>query len=238
MKKISAYVFMTAAIIALCVILLMLCPWFNIRQKNVIGNENVSSEEILSQAGLNGDNVNLFAFNRLKAVKNLKNNPYIESVKISKKLPNIINITVNERKIRGYVQYLKQYLYIDDDGLVIDVEDSYKQPRPIVVGLDFDTFTLGEKLPVDDESAFNTIVELSKLMTKQELLETIIKVDVSDTENIKLYVNNMIVYFGDIENGSEKLAELKEIVKKIPKEDKGFLHLENPDESPRFEYMT
>lgn len=238
MKKLSAYTFMTVAIIALIAILLMLCPWFNITQKNVIGAESVSAEKILSEAGLSGDNVNLFAFNKHKAIQKLKSSPYIEGVKITRRLPNTINITVNERKIRGYVPYLKKFIYIDDNGLVLDVQSSYKQPRPIVNGLDFNTFTLGEKLPVSDERAFNTIVELSKLMTKQELLETVIKVDVSDAENIKLYVNNMIVYFGDINDGNEKLATLKEIVKKIPKEDKGFLYLENIDEQPRFEFMT
>lgn len=238
MKKISAYAFMIIAIVALIAILLMLCPWFNITEKNVIGNENVSSEKILEEINLNNNSVNLFAFNRFSAIKKLKTNPYIENVKITKKLPNTLNINITERKIRGYVPYLKKYIYIDDEGMVLDVQSAYKQPRPIVMGLDFSTFTLGEKLPVGNEKAFNTIVELSKLMTKQELLETVIKIDVSDTKNIKLYVNNMIVYFGDMNDGNKKLATLKEIVKKIPKEDKGFLHLENSDEEPRFEFMT
>lgn len=238
MKKISAYIFMAIAIICLIFILLMLCPWFNITQKTFVGLESLTEDKILSVIELDNKNSNLFAFNSIKAKKNLKKNPYIEDVTITKKLPNSIIINIKERKVRGYVPYLKNYLYIDDNGLVLDVQSSYTQPRPVVVGLDFKTFSLGNPLPVESTQTFNTIVELSKLMTKYQLIEDVVKVDVSNPEDIHLYINNINVYFGDFTNSNKKISLLNEIIKQIPKEDKGFLHLENPDESPRFEFLT
>ena len=119
MKKISVYFFMSVSLICLVFILLMLCPWFNISQKTVTGTESLSESQILESVGLNRDSVNLFAFNRIKAKSILKKNPYIEDVVIKKKLPGSILIAVKERKVRGYVPYLKNYLYIDDNGLVL-----------------------------------------------------------------------------------------------------------------------
>lgn len=238
MKKVSIYFFMTTAIISLVFILLMLCPWFNISDKTVSGLESLSESKIFEEAGLSEGKLNLFAFNRIKAKMTLKKNPYIEDVKITKKLPGSISIDVKERKIRGYVPYLKNYLYIDDDGLVLDVQNSYTQPRPVVVGLDFETFSLGEALPVENSRAFDTIVELSKLMAKYQLIEDVVKVDVSNPDDIHLYINNVNVYFGDFTDSNKKICLLNEIIKHIPQDDKGFLHLENSNEPPRFEFLT
>lgn len=229
---------MATALIALLVMLLMLCPWFNITTKTVTGIDDVSKEEIISKAGLEGGEINLFAFNGIKAKKELMKIPYIKDVKITRKLPNTIIISVTQRQIRGYVPYLKNYLYIDDDGVVLDVKDSYTKPCPVVVGLDFNTFSLGDPLVVKNTKSFNTIVELSKLMTKYNLLEDVIRVDVSDPEDIHLFINNVDVFFGDLTDSNRKIGYLNEIIKTIPAEDKGFLHLENTNIAPRFEYLT
>lgn len=239
LKKLSIYGCMAAALVFLVLILLMLCPWFNINNKTITGIDSLTEDTILKAVGLDGASVNIFAFNSAKAKKELKKNPYVESVKITKKLPDTILITVTERKIRGYVPYLKNYLYIDDEGRVIDVQSSYTKPRPIVKGLEFNTFTLGEQLPVDNKEAFNTIVELSKLITKYELLDSVVEVNVTNAEDIHLYINKVDIYFGDFSDSNEKISYLTEIIKTIPEDDRGSLHLENiKNEAPRFEYLT
>ena len=142
MKNKSICFFAAAAIIILAVLAILLCPWFDIKTKEVSGAEDISKQDIIKQAHLEAGNINIFAFNSRKAKKDLLKNPYIKDVKIKRKLPDTVIISVTQSQIRGYVPYLKSYLYIDDDGIVIDVKDSYTKPSPVVVGLDFNTFFL------------------------------------------------------------------------------------------------
>ena len=57
--------------------------------------------------------------------------------------------------------------------------------------------------------------------------------------DIHLFINNVNVSFGSFSDLNKKISLLNEIIKHIPQEDKGFLHLENPSEvPPRFEFLT
>lgn len=238
MKKTSIKIATVSAILVFLILIIMICPVFYINDVVVTGIENLKEEQIISTVGLNNKTTNIFAFNSIKAKETLKQNPYIEDVKIIKNLPESIAFEITERKIRGYIPYMSSYLYINDDGRVIDVQTSYVKQLPVVIGLNFSKFTLGEILEVDNKEAFDVVVQLSKLMTKYEILEDVIKVDVSKPEDLHLYVNNIDVLFGTFEDLNWKMSTLNEIIKKIPEEDKGFLDISNSNKTPRFTYLT
>lgn len=239
MKKISFKICMSLFSIVSLIILLMICPWFNITKTEIKGLENIQEQKIYTDLKLKGDKpVNLFAFNSFKAKKILLSNPYAESVKIIKHFPNVLEISIAERKITGYIPYMGQYLYIDGDGRIIDVQSAFTKKLPVVVGLNFTKFTLGEILEVENKDTFDIVVELSKLITKYELLDDIIRVDVSDSYNIHLYVNNIDVIFGSFEDSNWKISTLNEIIKKMSPEDKGFLDITDSSKKPLFTYLT
>lgn len=237
MKKFSIYLLMTISIIAFSLILLMLCPWFNVTHTEITGLDNLNETQILADLNLN-KTVNIIAFNKHSAKNKLKKNPYIESVEIKKVFPSKLNIQIKERKICGYIPYLNSFLYIDDEGRVIDVQSVYTKKLPLLVGLQFNSFTLGEKLETENEIAFNTLVHLSGIMTKYDVLEDVVKVDVSDSDNMRLFVNNIDVRLGPFKDLDWKISRLKEIIKTIPPEDKGFLYIDDKNKNPRFEYLT
>lgn len=238
MKKITFKVCIIIAIIVFILLLLSVCPLFNITEINVTGINKLVKEDILNEINLTANENNLFAFNSFKAKKILYFNPYIEDVKINKSIPNKISIDITERKIRGYVFYMGTYLYIDGDGRVIDVQSSFTEKLPIVVGLNFNNFTLGEILKVDNQESFDIVVELSKLITKYELLEDVVKVDVSKPDDIHLYINNVDILFGDFSDSNWKIGTLVEIMKEISQEDKGFLDISDSNKTPLFTYLT
>ena len=186
-------------------------PVFNIKSIEISGNENLSKEQIESMLNT--------------ALKNIKSNNYVEEVSIHRKLPSTITVNIKEYKLRAYVPYMGSYLYINDYGRILDTQKTFKKQLPVVEGLKFNQFTLGEVLQVDNPSAFDTVVQLSKLFEKDQLLNTIVQVDVSDENDIHFYVGKIDVEFGSFDDANKKLLTLNEVLKQLDTSYAGVLNL-------------
>ncbi len=237
MKKIYIYILMSIALVALIFMLLMLSPWLNIQNIEVNGLETIEKPDIIRQMKLD-KTTNILSFNRLIAKRRLKSNYYIQDIKVTKKLPNTVIINVTERKIVGYIPYISDYIYIDKDGMVIDVKSSYTQPLPIIYGLKFDSFIIGENLKTDNDEAFEIVMEITNSIKDKEYLKEILKIDVSDLEDIHLYMENLDIVLGNREAINIKMNTLNEILKNFTPTEKGFLYIDDINKAPIFKYIT
>lgn len=237
MKKIYIYILMSIALVALIFMLLMLSPWLNIQNIEVNGLETIEKPDIIRQMRLD-KTTNILSFNRLIAKRRLKSNYYIQDIKVTKKLPNTVIINVTERKIVGYIPYISDYIYIDKDGMVIDVKSSYTQPLPIIYGLKFDSFIIGENLKTDNDEAFEIVMEITNSIKDKEYLKEILKIDVSDLEDIHLYMENLDIVLGNREAINIKMNTLNEILKNFTPAEKGFLYIDDINKAPIFKYIT
>lgn len=237
MKKIYIYILMSIALVALIFMLLMLSPWLNIQNIEVNGLETIEKPDIIRQMKLD-KTTNILSFNSLIAKRRLKSNYYIQDVKVTKKLPNTVIINVTERKIVGYIPYTSDYIYIDKDGMVIDVKSSYTQPLPIIYGLKFDSFIIGENLKTDNDGAFEIVMEITNSIKDKEYLKEISKIDVSDLEDIHLYMENLDIVLGNREAINIKMNTLNEILKNFTPTEKGFLYIDDINKAPIFKYIT
>ena len=94
MKKIKRIKFILKIFLLLCVITGIIVfaftsPIFNIKDIKVINNSQITSENIISLSGIKTVE-NLFKFSSIKAQNGIKENPYIETVKVNRKFPNTI----------------------------------------------------------------------------------------------------------------------------------------------------
>jgi len=238
MKKLSLKILAVVCILIILIMGVMLCPYFYIKTINVSGNGIVSRDEILNVCELNSKDINLYAFNAFSAEDNLLKNPYIKSVDFKRVFPDTLDISIIERKPCGYIPYTDTFLFMDDKGRILDAKPSYTKPLPVVYGLDFNTFTLGEILDVKQPEKLNTVVELSKLMNTYKIIENVVRVDVSKPNDIHLYVNKIDVVFGEFTDVNWKIGALSEIIKKLSPDDKGILDISSPEKTPAFTYLT
>lgn len=203
--------FCCLAVMAVMITLFMM-PFFSIKTIRVTGNEALSADQIKSCLTFKeGDNI--FLFNKSKCKSNILDNHYVKTVDINRILPQTVEITVTEYKLRGYVPYSGSYLYIDGEGRVLDVQKEIKKSLPVVEGLKFNNVTVGEILQVDNPSTFETMVHLSKLFEKYELLSDVIRVDMTDVTDIHLYTGNVDINFGSFDDANRKLLMLIEVLK-------------------------
>lgn len=216
----------------------LISPMFRIKEIQVLGNSQLSNEEIFEIGEIDSVGKNIFAFNSSSAKKKLLTSHYIRSAKISKNLPSTIVITVEERPVRGYVPYMGRYLYIDRDGRVIDVRDNMAAQHPVIMGLKFDSFVLGDILSVTNGYSLDYVVRISKLIDAYELNDITVRLDVSKPEDIHLYVNKIDVVCGTIDDIYTKIATLNEVLKQLDPEEAGTLDISDVNSNPSFKLKT
>ncbi len=240
MKKIFN-LFVIVLLIVFGAVLFASSQTFFIKQVEIIGNNRLTAGFIKETTGLHVP-VNIFSFHQGRAKKNLLKNTYIESVSITKKLPDTVTINITERHLSGYIEYLKgTFLYLDDKGRVLEVASYYTEKLPVVVGLKFDEVTVGKQLEVENKNAFQTVMTLSLLFNKYSLENDVIRVDVSDSSDIHIFIYNIDVYFGSISDADAKIRYLIAILEKLPdaQTKKGFLDIRDFTRTPpRFKLLS
>lgn len=194
--------------------------------KNVIveGNKHYSSKEIqdMIMTGYLGDN-SLYLSLKYKN-KEIEDIPFIETMDVIVKSNDTIKIMVYEKSLAGYVEYLGRYMYFDNDGVVIEAAKVPTKGIPQVTGLTFDHVVLYEKLPVENNSIFQDILTITKLLNKYDVICDAIQFDTN--YQVTLGYGTVKVNIGKLENLDEKLMQLPFILPSLEGEC-GTLDLQN-----------
>ncbi len=235
MKRILSFVLWAAVTLVVVFVALCFFPYFNISSIQVNGIESLTEEQVIKICALDKTH-NLFAYNTIKAANDLKANNYVSDVSFKKIFPQTLVINVDEYKVRGYIPYMNSYLYIDGEGRVLDSRPDMSKQLPIVTGLHFDSFKIGQVLNTDNPKAYKAVKEMANLFGGYDMLGNVIKMDVSDTENIHLYVDKVDVKFGDFDNANDKMVVLNEILKQMDTSVAGVLDLTAA--TPTFKYLS
>ena len=108
-------------------------PIFNIKDIQVTNNNAISSETIISLSGLTKDQ-NIFKFKTSDVINKIKENPYIEEVKVNRKFPSTVQIEVKERTATYSVDFLGKYAYINNQGYILEISED-KKGMPVIQGI-------------------------------------------------------------------------------------------------------
>ncbi len=167
----SIFAIVLALAVVVMVILVMFLPAFRVRNATVEGNVALSDQEILAAAGLeynahlmSGISGNIFDVLRLNYGKTeeriMKENPYIEDIRITIKLPSTVEIKVKERSKICYIRTPDGYAALDKDGIVLELSsfDSGKDVRPVICGLDVKYCELGKPVRIDNMNDYKKAI--------------------------------------------------------------------------------
>ena len=231
MKKL----YVCIAAIAIMFVAIMASPVMNIREVIVSGNEKFSSSEICQQVGIGnslGNDENIFAFSVAKAEENLYKNTYIKHVDIKKDYANrVLTLDIVERNLSGYIKFDDNtYLFIDKEGMVLECRTSFTERRPVIEGLRFTEFTLGDYIKLDNTEMFDTLVNFSHLFEKFEIEHDIIRVDLARSEDIHFYYGNIDIQMGSKMDLDLKVRTVKNILPtlEVYKDIGGVLEMQDP----------
>ena len=204
------------AIAIVSIILIINSSLFNIREIKVEGNSILSENKVVSVSTLNMDE-NIFKFNKKNVRKVLLENPYIEDVTISRKLPSTVIIKIDERIPTYVLQFTDSYVYINNQGYMLEISND-KPDIPVLVGFttDLSNIKVGNRLDNKDLEKMNTVIKIYETAKNVDLAQYITKIDMSDTKEYKVTMDELgkTIYLGDASDLNSKMLDLKEILHK------------------------
>lgn len=198
---------MLFAIIIGGIIYAILSPIFNIKQIKVSGNSKISVDEIISLSGFNLEQ-NMFTYKMSDVKSKIKENAYIDTVKISRKIPDSIEISVTERQASYAVEYANAYAYISSQGYILEIS-SQKPNMPILTGIKTQSEDIqpGNRLNNDDLKRLGDVLKIMEAASSNGILDLITKINVTNTYDyvLTLQSKKKTVYLGDTTNLSTKM---------------------------------
>lgn len=187
--------------------------FFQIKYIEVNGNKNVTREEIIKLSSVYyGENI--FRINKKNSMKSIFQNPYVKMIKIKRVIPNKVIIDIIERQAAAYVPYVGSYLNIDEDGMILEVNPAINKPDlPVVRGLAFETFKIGEILSIKDKEQLTVMKALMGELKSVELIGMITEMDISDKSAIRLRTKTDIkINLGTMEDINYRISFAKSIL--------------------------
>lgn len=115
----ALYVTMAAAFLIITVITAM-ALFFTISDITVEGTDRYTSQQVIDASGIEADD-SIFFFNSSAAEISIKNSlPYVESVKVTRKLPGRVEIEITESVPLASFSHEDSYYVIDAKGRILE----------------------------------------------------------------------------------------------------------------------
>ena len=202
------------ALLATAIILFMLSSVFNITNITVTNNNKISEQEIISLSGLT-KNENMFKISNQKVKEAVKQNPYIESVKITKTISGTVNLEVTERVATYMLKFANGYVYINNQGYMLEISQEPLE-LPIISGFKTPTEDIkeGNRLIVEDLKELENIIKIVETAKTTSVGAIIAEIDISDPTNYKIIIpsENKTVEFGELTNINIKILKIEYII--------------------------
>lgn len=210
------------------IIFLVTTPKCYITDIQVEGYNRNSEETYISLTKIELNTTNIFTITKKNIIQNIKENPYVETVQIKRKLPGTLYITVKERTAEYQVLKKEKYIYLDKQGYVLEIGDELKNKTKIV-GLECNNNEVveGQRLENSDLIKLDLILKIINQCEYNNIENEITEIDISNKISIKLNIDkgNKIVYLGDASNINERILWLKTILDK-EKKNKGEIFID------------
>lgn len=201
---------------------------FRITSVMVEGNIHYSTDQITDMV-MNSDFSNNSVFLSMQYHnKSITDVPFVERIDVSVVDRQTVKITVYEKALAGYVQYLGSYMYFDKDGIVVESSNVLTPGIPEVSGLKFNHVVLHEALPVENEEIFQEILNITNLLNKHGLSAT--KIQFDSLYDVSLHFGKVRVIMGEDADMDQIIMHLTGILPHLEGKS-GVLHMENFSES-------
>ncbi|MFJ5622204.1 cell division protein FtsQ/DivIB [Peribacillus loiseleuriae] len=204
--------------ILIACVLYFLSPLSHIKEIKVMGNQYLSSDQIITLSGLTND-TNIWKVNKSEMIKKMiESQKEIESVTISTQFPNSVLITVTEFERIAYLSKNNRFYPIMENGKILTELESGEIPVFAPVLIDFtegDTLKqLLDELKVLPEEIRNSISEIRKEPTK------------TDAYHITMFMNDGFEVSATSRTLSKKMIHYPSIVAQLDPNVKGVINLE------------
>ncbi len=220
---------MVIYILAIAAAVVGIGSFFKISDIQVTGNVIYSSQEILEVAGIApGDN--LFLINK-RAIEEsiLENRGFVDTVTISRKLPDSVELNIRESQLLAYVELEGAYYIINRKCEILSKTDAAGAAGHIeIVGVQPLSPRVGELLTlgVSESAKEDYLADVMEMMLQKEMYKYVSRIDASNISSLKFnYRGNLVIDLGKNEELARKFDMLESILADLAENDRGTISL-------------
>ncbi|MDN5313111.1 MAG: cell division protein FtsQ [Thermoanaerobacteraceae bacterium] len=223
----------------LCIIAVMpviYSPLFAVKNIQVLGNKNISSDEVIKVASF-FYNKNLLMIKKGDVQKALYESIPVKEVQINYRLPHTLVICIKEREIAAALPYLGSFVLIDSDGIVVKIVPKLDYLAvPVVTGFNVTHASVaGPPVIENNADSFKKFLELISAVSPiaSELSEIHVTVDESNDPAFYLYtLDGFKVFLGCYDD--KKIPVMEQILEDLRKNNRGKGELNISGDTPVF----
>lgn len=181
------------------------CNLYRLKQVNFEGLTRYTEAEFREklEQGVMTSLTPLFCLSDSLAQKEI---PFVEKYEIDYVDRQTARVVVHEKRVTGCVVIMGRYMFFDKDGIVVESSSERIPGIPVVTGLEFNEIVLYQKLSVQKQSLFDTILQLTRLMEQKEIQVQEIAFD--SNYEVTLYAGDITVLLGKKTNYDEEMNAL------------------------------
>ncbi len=217
-----------AFVVAVAAMLWAAALFFRMDYIVVSGNERYSESEVLAASGLQTGG-NLYFLNKYDVKEAIfQQLPYVETVKINRKLPDTLLIEVSECKAAAGVQDEDGIWLISDHGKLLEKVKNPPADCPVIIGAAPIEPTVTGTVNLGEEAAYRQSVALTLLQEseKRGVRERIGEIDLADDTALNFtYLGRFTVRQPWTADIAYKLESLKTVVDYLENNETGRIDL-------------
>lgn len=210
-------------------IIFTMSVFFKVEKIEVIGNSKYTKEQITSASGIHtGDN--LFFINRIGAGSRVVVKlPYIDSVKITRSLPNSVTITVEESNAVACIAAGDELWSISRTGKFLSkLSEKDAALLAQIKGISVGEPQVGEliSVPEDEKPKLDYLLDILYQVQARALVDKVANINITNVSDVSFeYDDRFVVKLGENNNTEYKFGKLLSAVSQLKVDDAGTLEL-------------
>lgn len=213
-RKVKLIIITILIIISGTIAYLLNSETFFLKNIEIIGNSQLTTEEIINQSGITKGKSIFTELNVVAKVK-LKQNGYIKDAEIRKKLPDTIIIEVEERQKEFQIKTEEDvYIDIDEQGYIVDVTPE-KQNLILIDGIEItkEQATNSKRLSDNDLNVkLENILHIKENAQKIGIYSKITEIQIQNEYIVKLGNDEITINLGNCTNLKNRMFYVKAIL--------------------------
>lgn len=202
--------------------------FFRVTEVTVEGNTYYSQDEVAKEFQDNVLEHNVLSFFLMDKLSLTPELPYVREYEITYPSVNHVHIRLYEKTIVAGIAYINQYIYFDNEGMVLETSDEPKEGIPLFETKSLTTFSRYSKIHMEDTGLLEQILNLANLFVHYNVNWD--RVKFNDKNEVLLYAGDITVKLGKRENYDEQISALAGILEQAQKKKlKGTIDLSGYD---------
>lgn len=204
-------------IIAGILLIILFCIFFfRVKTVSFEGNTFYSDEEMTEMFQTNLFEKNVLSFWVLDQLSLTPELDFVREYEITYPNVNEVHIKLYEKTIVAGIAYTNQYIYFDKDGMVLQSTNEPIEGIPLFETKSLTTFTLYNKVKMEDEGLLTQILNLANLFQHYDISWD--KVQFNEADEAFMYTGDLKIKLGKRDNYDEAVSALSSVLKKARKE--------------------